>query len=600
MENKKNKMKVINKIVLLVVVLLLASGQVFGQKKEKIYLDYNSSPISSSKKYKESRSRYILVERESNGQIIGIVNTYFLSGKLNSTVKVIKYNTDFFNKSVFDSTYTSYYENGEKEVEKFYKEGKLQGKYTYYYSNGDIASEYYYNNDILEGQAIDWHANNGQKKREYYYVNGEIEGKLTQWYGSGAIEREENYIGGKLEGTATYYYNSGTKNRVANFTNGIPNGWHITYHPNGIVSSKEYFRNGIKIDNQIIEREEEKAYTGQFSGYLNNFNYNDKLVDGGWYSGYMVNGKPNGKGKWTAYVQNQTKYGRFLYGGGGTPYYHLMYEYDGEWKDGLFDGKGAYGIAGVDKNLVIYQKGEWSNNKYLGDSEKEAKLKQLELIRKKGEEGLKNGAYKSVAYERCYNEYGLTWGNYERCDITFSDGTKSNGVLINVDGYYGFEGGSFGTQKILYDNYDYAIKQVYRLANGLAREDEGRYYPESSSYSSSNVSSSSDYSIISKSTDNYVNVEYIGGSYYDIKINTGFNCISKNLKIVITDKYGNIVKTIDRNESDGFRTDNYGYDHPIRIDISCKIECGLSSDKYINTSVKLNKSGFAITIGSNK
>lgn len=269
----------------------------------------------------------------------------------------------------------------------------------------------------------------------------------------------------------------------------------------------------------------------------------------------------------------------------------IKYYEDQEYQSELAKKQAAIAAEKQKQAEIAYQKEQERLAQIERDKAAEqARLKRQKIIDQYGAD--------YVVDKSCYEANGWFWGNYERCNLSFADGTTGN--LIYVDGHYGFEGGLTKTDKILYETLEDAAKDAYRLAKGKSRSNNGRYYPESSSYSSSKSSSSSDYSIISKSADNYVNVEYIGGSYYDIKINTGFNCISKNLKIVISDKYGNIVKTIDRNESDGFSTDNYGYDHPIRIDISCKIECGLSSDKYINTSVKLNKSGFNITIGSNK
>lgn len=486
-------MKVLNKIGLLVMVLLLASGQVFGQlpsdgliglyKFDSNFEDATNINIPASPKNGANLCTDRFGNKNSALWLDGIddyliaFHKYFQSPQTLKTMSIScwfqllgeKRNSQYY---IFDAREVG--NTNSNQIAYLTIDRDLIQSLGTYFSTNEVNGNYWYNIVVTF-----------DKKHTKFYLDGNLISDTKPPVGNICINRlniganinNGEFFKGKIDDLAIY-------DRVLNNEE-------IKYI---IGNDNSQFSNTvIEIEEEKMRKQKEvedaKIFTGNYDGILYNYNYNNKLLEGGWYKGNLVKGKPTGYGKWTKFIYDINKYGGFHYTEHGVGY-HLWYEYEGNWNDGLFDGKGIYSIIGVDKNLKIYQKGEWSNNKYLGDSEKEAKLKQLELIRKKGEEGLKNGAYKSVAYERCYNEYGLTWGNYERCDITFSDGTKSNGVLINVDGYYGFEGGSFGTQKILYDNYDYAIKQVYRLANGLAREDEGRYYPEETSNSSSSSSSS--------------------------------------------------------------------------------------------------------------
>ena len=48
--------------------------------------------------------------------------------------------------------YTTWYENGNKDIECFYKDGKLEGEYKCWYKNGNKEVECFYKDDKLEGE----------------------------------------------------------------------------------------------------------------------------------------------------------------------------------------------------------------------------------------------------------------------------------------------------------------------------------------------------------------------------------------------------------------------------------------------------------------
>ena len=74
----------------------------------------------------------------------------------------------------YTGKYLCKYDNGQKEKEGNYKNGKLNGKWT-------------------------WWNKNAQKVRLKNYKNGKLDGKLIEWFQfNGQIKREENYKNGKL------------------------------------------------------------------------------------------------------------------------------------------------------------------------------------------------------------------------------------------------------------------------------------------------------------------------------------------------------------------------------------------------------------------
>ena len=74
----------------------------------------------------------------------------------------------------YTGNYLCKYDNGQKEREGNYKDGKRDGKWT-------------------------WRNKRGQKVKQKNYKNGKLDGKLIEWFQfNGEIKREENYKNGKI------------------------------------------------------------------------------------------------------------------------------------------------------------------------------------------------------------------------------------------------------------------------------------------------------------------------------------------------------------------------------------------------------------------
>ena len=74
----------------------------------------------------------------------------------------------------YTGTYLCKYDNGQKEKEGGYKDGRLIGKWTVWYESGQKKSEVNYKNGKLDGKLIEWFQFNGQIKREENYKNGKL------------------------------------------------------------------------------------------------------------------------------------------------------------------------------------------------------------------------------------------------------------------------------------------------------------------------------------------------------------------------------------------------------------------------------------------
>ena len=98
----------------------------------------------------------------------------------------------------YTGKYLCKYNNGQKEKEGNYKDGKLNGKWTVWYNNGQKWYEGNYKDGKLNGKWTWWNKN-GQTVRQKNYKNGKLDGKLIEWFQfNGEIKREENYKNGKI------------------------------------------------------------------------------------------------------------------------------------------------------------------------------------------------------------------------------------------------------------------------------------------------------------------------------------------------------------------------------------------------------------------
>jgi len=115
---------------------------------------------------------------------------------------------------------TRWWENGQKEGEVNYKDGKLDGIYTRWYENG-------------------------QKWREGNYKDEKKEGLFTDWYENGQKWAERNYKDGKIISAVAWKPN-GEKCPVTNVKDG--NGVCVTHNQDGTERYRVTYKDGEEVD----------------------------------------------------------------------------------------------------------------------------------------------------------------------------------------------------------------------------------------------------------------------------------------------------------------------------------------------------------------
>jgi len=173
----------------------------------------------------------------------------------------VKYQQD--SQKPYSGKVVGLYENGEKELEGSYKDGKEHGVWTYW-------------------------TENGQKRLEGTWKDGEYDGLHTVWYEDGHKSFEGNYKNGEFDGLHTVWYEDGQKKWELTYDNGKEDGLHTFWGKN-----------------------DEKEYKGKY--FIRDRDNDPSLLNGSYFSfddGQLIHSRfKNGTedGVWTTWYENRQK-----------------------------------------------------------------------------------------------------------------------------------------------------------------------------------------------------------------------------------------------------------------------------------------------------
>ena len=208
----------------------------------------------------------------------------------NTIIKEIYYITDSVSVEL-SGPYTSYFQNGTKEKEGFYKDNYPDSIWTYYYENGQVKMrgilrdgishglwEYFYENGSISmaGLIIDsqrqgtwkYYFENGNLKSQgdyredvkegiwnYFFEDGELKaqafyknnrGKYKEFYADGKLKAEGLNVNGQSDSTWILYHENGKIRATGEYRMGKRVGPWIYFHENEVKSAEGNFVNGEK------------------------------------------------------------------------------------------------------------------------------------------------------------------------------------------------------------------------------------------------------------------------------------------------------------------------------------------------------------------
>lgn len=139
----------------------------------------------------------------------------------------------------------TYYENGNKRYEGYFKDNNPVGTFTRFYENKGIQSIMEFKEDGKEASTKIFY-NNGTLAAEGIYFEQQKHGEWKYYsYYSLKIIYSENYFHGEKHGVSTVYYPNGNVSEILTFQNSKEDGNWIQYFENGRISLKTTFKKGL-------------------------------------------------------------------------------------------------------------------------------------------------------------------------------------------------------------------------------------------------------------------------------------------------------------------------------------------------------------------
>lgn len=116
----------------------------------------------------------------------------------------------FYKENPFKGTLVSYYEVEKLKSQVEYIDGKKHGSEKQWYANGDKLIERFYKEGFKTDIHKSWWEDGTQKFEYHFNKKGEFHGFVKEWYKSGQIFRDFNYVAGKELGSQRLWKDNGS------------------------------------------------------------------------------------------------------------------------------------------------------------------------------------------------------------------------------------------------------------------------------------------------------------------------------------------------------------------------------------------------------
>jgi len=244
---------------------IIGDNNTFENKKGITYSYFNNGEIQS------------LGKEDKNGNFIGACYFYTKFGNLRTKGSSTN--------QLREGKWVWYYENGQKEEEANYKNGKLNGEYIKYTLDGKIIFKTTYADNLYNGDLFKYNQF-GVITEHSTYVQDSLNGTTILYHNLGkqfkrlTIPYEKNIVNGLAEG----FYEGGEKKFILDFEDGVK-----------VREEKTFFTNGNLLRSYLYE-----------DGVINGL-HKEYYADGGLYEeGHFKNDNKNGE--WKKYYKSGQLY----------------------------------------------------------------------------------------------------------------------------------------------------------------------------------------------------------------------------------------------------------------------------------------------------
>ena len=382
-------------------------------KKNGFYYTYNYENINNPDGYIYSKELFVNDKKEGkayyyydNNKVKMEVN--YLNGKKNG--RAFEYNKEYTIITIFEynkdrlinrerinrideegdkqGIWKEFYEDGKVNIEKGYKNNKLEGYYKKYDRKGNLILTLRYEKGVIvEDNAVDdqeeieirkEYDNNGNLKfsgpykrntpigihREYskdgevinskiYDNNGNIvsvgivnekgekQGKWKNYYTKDKLLSEGQYVDNEKTGTWKYCFKNGRIEQTGKYRNGKPNEIWKWYYTNGkLIKEEEYFN-------------------GKRDGVYTEYSENGDIIS----EGHFLEGEMDGS--WRTKIGDHSEAGKYIVGLKDDIWKHF-------YEDGSLKYKGKFINGNPDgKHQIFWQNGNTKEERYYDNGRRE-------------------------------------------------------------------------------------------------------------------------------------------------------------------------------------------------------------------------------------
>ncbi len=287
-------------------------------------------------------------------------------------------------KTILDSIYQSYYQDGTLKVSGEYKDGKQTDVWKYFYENGSLKAIGNYDKGTQQGH-WQYYYESGKLSSEGNLEKGQKEGLWFFYFENGKQKSFGEFADGKQSGTWTYYYEDGAKKGEA------------AYDETGLAIYKEYFTDGkLKATGFLKNGQSDSTWTYYFpNGKLKAKGKEHAGFKQGRWEYYYENGQLSSvgnenhgqrEGQWNLFYESGKSKGQgnFVNGDGNYQEYYengaLKVEgpisrgkNNGDWvyyhEDGTLEGKASF-VAGEGVYKGYYKSGQLKMEGLIKDGQK--------------------------------------------------------------------------------------------------------------------------------------------------------------------------------------------------------------------------------------
>jgi len=185
-----------------------------------------------------------------DGKQIGEFNHYYPMGQVQTKIKHRE------NSDTSDAVY--FHKNGKLMGEGYYISEKKDGLWLFYDDMTQLSSAEVYKADVKHGESKTFYLNKKLAK-QVNYENGIETGDYIEYFEDGKIKEQGTFLEGEKHGKIKQFYPSGSIKTFGNYGRGKRHGEWVYYDAKGIVKAKEMYRyNKLQEQNLSDETKEEK------------------------------------------------------------------------------------------------------------------------------------------------------------------------------------------------------------------------------------------------------------------------------------------------------------------------------------------------------